>query len=368
MNDGAEDVRLSFERERLAADQRFREREIELRQAELEIKRRDQAQSRWRNPLVVAILAAAVAAAGNAIVASVNGSAQRVLEEGRAESARILEMIKTGDPEAAARNLQFLVDTGLIVDPDRLRKLTAFLETREAGSGPALPASGGGGIQFEQTKELTQSLKDALEADLKAYMAHLEEIGLAKDLPVVTIRIEPIMKSMGTMAYYQGGDQNVMVIDPDVASDVYVSRREATHHALMSSVAETCRSVGCSAIESGLADYFPASFANSAKLGSELTFSDLSAEVPFSAIKDDDFSMIYQSGQAWAAALWAIRTKVGKEAADRVAIAAWDHADWSAADPAAAFVAAMMAALAGDDASRKSVEEILRARRFPVGP
>jgi hypothetical protein len=45
--------------------------------------------------LVIAILATALAAAGNAAVALINGSAQRKLEETRATAARELETSKT---------------------------------------------------------------------------------------------------------------------------------------------------------------------------------------------------------------------------------------------------------------------------------
>src|SRR6185503_13596496 len=132
MNDGENiDVaRLQFEREKWAADLRLRERELDLREEE-------QRQARWRSPLTVAIFAAALAAAGNAVVAFVNGNSQRDLEDGKAESERILEMIKTGDPDSAADNLQFLLDSGLIADQTRVAKLASYLKTRGAGTGPA---------------------------------------------------------------------------------------------------------------------------------------------------------------------------------------------------------------------------------------
>ena len=47
----------------------------------------------------------------------------RILEESKAEAARILEVIKTGNnSDKAAVNLKFLVDAGLISDPDRREK------------------------------------------------------------------------------------------------------------------------------------------------------------------------------------------------------------------------------------------------------
>lgn len=120
-----------------------KEREQAAKEAEIELRRKDQALSGWRSPLVVAVLATAVGAAGNAAVSYLNGTSQRQLEADRAEQARLLEMIKTGDPDAAAENLSFLVDAGLVTNPDLVKTLRAFLAARKPGSGPALPTASG---------------------------------------------------------------------------------------------------------------------------------------------------------------------------------------------------------------------------------
>jgi hypothetical protein len=99
---------------------------------------------------VVAVLAAALAGIGNALVTITNGKLQRDIEQEKAsasqkleelqsESGRILEVIKTGDPDKSAVNLKFLVDTGLIADKDRVDRLTAYLASRTSGTGPSLP-------------------------------------------------------------------------------------------------------------------------------------------------------------------------------------------------------------------------------------
>jgi len=134
---------LEFER------QKWRD-EYELREREIKVKEREASRSRWSSPLVLAVLAAAIAALGNAAAIWLTGRSQhdlettkaeqtRVLEEGKAEAARILEMIKTGDPEKAADNLKFLLDAGLISDADRRKNIQNFLAHRPAGKGPALP-------------------------------------------------------------------------------------------------------------------------------------------------------------------------------------------------------------------------------------
>jgi hypothetical protein len=132
-----------FEREKWRTD-------CELRKREIEIKEREQARSRWSNPIVLAVLAAALAGLGNAAATWLNGIEQRkleaerteqakIMEETRAEAARILEVIKTDTPDKAATNLKFLADVGLISNADRLQHIRTFLDQRPAGGGPALP-------------------------------------------------------------------------------------------------------------------------------------------------------------------------------------------------------------------------------------
>ncbi len=141
------DAALQLEREKFEANRRFKERELVHQREELQLKQaghrlsvEEVRRSGWRNPLVVAILAATVAAVGNGVVAVVNGSLQRTIEAQRAESERILEMIKTeGDSDKAAENLSFLLDAGLVHDPALAASLKSFLDQREPGTGPTLP-------------------------------------------------------------------------------------------------------------------------------------------------------------------------------------------------------------------------------------
>lgn len=137
------------EREKWAKENEFRERDITLREAqhllqekELVLKEREHASSAWRSPLIVAILAGSVAALGNGGVAYYNGMQQRALEQEKSEQARILEMLKTGDPDKAAANLKFLVDGGLISNESLASGLREYLSTRSQGEGAALAGDG----------------------------------------------------------------------------------------------------------------------------------------------------------------------------------------------------------------------------------
>ncbi len=138
--------KLDFEREKweakVAHQQRLAAREDaehQLRAADFDLRREEHRRAGWRNPLVVAILAATIAAVGNGVVTVVNGSLQRAIESQRSDSVRILEMIRTaGDSDKAAENLKFLLEAGLVDNPSRIEKLKAFLEKREPGTGPSL--------------------------------------------------------------------------------------------------------------------------------------------------------------------------------------------------------------------------------------
>lgn len=137
-----------FLNQRWVAESMLRDREVTVKERKAHCKERELAlkevelrEGRWRNPLVVGIVAAALAAAGNAYVAYHNAAAQRQIEAEKAEQERILEMIKTGDRDSAAENLRFLIESGLIVNQELRDRLEKFLDSRKSNTGPALPAA-----------------------------------------------------------------------------------------------------------------------------------------------------------------------------------------------------------------------------------
>lgn len=140
-----------FEREKWLAEHALRGQEVSLRSQEIDLKRIELNRSRWINPLVIAIFAATVAALGNAGVTLISSYRQSELERERAvlnqnleqtksEAARILEVVKTNDPDRAAANLKFLVEIGLIADPSVIERMRTYLAERKPGQGIALPA------------------------------------------------------------------------------------------------------------------------------------------------------------------------------------------------------------------------------------
>ena len=131
----ADNKATDFEREKWGVESAFRERELKVKEGELALKRAEEARSGWRSPLVVAILAAALAATGNILAAVVNGYLQRDLEDKTSEDFRILEMIKTQNPDQNTANLKWLLKANLISDPKRRTDLQALVDKtlRELG-------------------------------------------------------------------------------------------------------------------------------------------------------------------------------------------------------------------------------------------
>lgn len=112
-----------------------RERELFLKEKEIEAKLLELRRSQFANPLAIAIFAASIAAAGNIYVSYQNGIEQQIVEEGKAEAARILEAIKTSDADSAAANLRFLLGAGLINNARRRQDIDHYLRVRPGGQG-----------------------------------------------------------------------------------------------------------------------------------------------------------------------------------------------------------------------------------------
>lgn len=359
MSDVSDREKFDFEREKWRADSKIREREVA-------VKEREQVSSKWRSPLVVAILAATAAAVGNGVVAVVNGHQQVKLEDSKAESTRILEMTKTGDPETAARNLDFLLHSGLIANPDRVEKVTAFLAKRAPGTGPSLPAPNGR-VAFEPSEGLSDGLRQGLEKLMQDYIASLDKIGFPAG-ERVRVKIESMSGSPN--AYYVS---NQIIIDSRVAADRSVPLREYSHHVLTNKHKESPDGQ-FARMESGLADYLACSYLNNPRFG-ELAAKVMGLAKPFlrnmandRSFDDIDMQEPHDGGEVWGGALWAMRTALGREVIDPIIATAWLSTKWpdAEAEKPLAFANALLAA-AGQRGPEQAmvVNGVLRARGFP---
>lgn len=121
-------------------DEDLKREEIALTRAERLCKEKELKAPVWLSPFVAALIAATLAALGNALITGLTSANQVALEDRKAEQSRILEMIKTGDPDKAAVNLEFLLQTGLATDKATVAALKRFLAERKPGQGPTLAA------------------------------------------------------------------------------------------------------------------------------------------------------------------------------------------------------------------------------------
>lgn len=96
---------------------RLKEQELKLKEVEVLAKKRDLSASKWLNPVVIALFAAAIGLVGNIVVTTINNTNTQELERSRNQSTLILEAIKTnGDTNATCKNLVFFVSLGLVKD------------------------------------------------------------------------------------------------------------------------------------------------------------------------------------------------------------------------------------------------------------
>lgn len=376
---GSSDDRLVLEREKWEAEKAFRQRELALKEQEHRL-------SSWSNPLTVAVSVAALAWVGNVVATWWNGRLQRVLEQekatrqrelegAKAEAERILEVIKTGDPEKAVVNLQFLLDAGLITSAGTVEKLRSYLANTPASRGPALPAAGTR-FNIEPSETLPDAAKAALESDLRSFIAYLDKVGFPTDTERANVRVQQMRNPN---AEYHG-DEKTIVIDARIVGDPYPAHREYLHHLLLASKPNYRLTSAIFAIESGLADYFSGSFADNPVLGSADTARTLGIPTSQPFIRRLDNELTYtpyragdearRHGEMWGAVFWDLRRKLGADLADRIVAQAWQTMVWPVDELhiAASFVGALLEAtqtLAGSSRVGE-VRAVLERRNVPL--
>jgi hypothetical protein len=376
-DDSSDAARLAFDREKWETERQLRERELAL-------KEREQQLSSWTNPLTVAVAVAALAWVGNVIATWWNGRLQRVqekeradqtlrLEESKAESERILEMIKTGDPGNAATNLKFLLDAGLLASAERVSKIREYLQKTPLSSGPALPAAGAR-FTIEQSEALSSTDAAALQRNLNAFVGYLDKVGFAHPDPV-QVRVT---KMRDPNAEYHP-DEKAIVIDPALVGDPYPAHREYMHHLLFASKPGNEWRSWIATLENGVADYFSGSFSNNPLLGRPqsakvLRILDrpyirrLDNELPYRRYKPGDEPHDY--GEMWGGVFWDIREKLGAELTDKMLALAWPSMLWPVDDAkvVASFVKSLLetAETIGSQRARSEVHAVLRARKVPL--
>jgi hypothetical protein len=207
---------------------------------------------------------------------------------------------------------------------------------------------------------------------LSKYINYLDNIGFPAD--PVSIQI---VEGKEMNASYDGRD---MLIDPRLSGDVDAPRREYTHHVLYKSnkLDVGYQNQPMQQIESGLADYFPCSFADRPSFG-EIVAAVMNLGKPYTrnlnnSRKFDETlefgSMSQDRGEIWGGAFWELRSILGQDLADRILVRAWQSMAWPTAeqDTASKFIDALLVN-ARQIASDRQVAEIrttFRKRGFPT--
>jgi hypothetical protein len=112
---------------------------------------------------------------------------------------------------------------------------------------------------------LTPTLQKKLEASLAAFQSYLTGLGYRAKPGQLRVHIDP---ALSDNAYYDG-ERKQMVVAAAWAEDTDVLFREYMHHALIASrnAAASGLTPAADGIESGLADYFAASYNNDPAIG-----------------------------------------------------------------------------------------------------
>ena len=131
-------------------DNKAKDRELAIKEGELEVRHKEAKRTIFSNPLALALVGATVAAIANVWVAYHNGSEQRALETVKADSGRDLERQKAeddrivsainGDPNVASARLRFLAETHLITDETLRKFILDYIQTQQVTIPPPPPS------------------------------------------------------------------------------------------------------------------------------------------------------------------------------------------------------------------------------------
>ncbi len=322
-----------------------------------------------------AIYAATITAVSALGVAIYNGYRNRQIEASKDEAARILEMIRTGDVRTAAKNLKFLLEAGLIDDPERRQKIQLYLD-KNPEEIPVLPTASHGYV-IESSDALSEETKTSLERSLDAYAEYLAELGFARPPLDVSIRVEAPEKMMDGWLSYYNSETHSIVVDSTVVADADLPRRDYTHPILWGYLQGWSQEIEL--LESDVADYFVCSFSNRPWFGAIVArvkgyeqpfLRNLNSRAPFAKAQPAKQALL-DVLEVWGGMLWEVRSALGKNAdgkakADSIVAQAWMRMPPLAenADPAASFIVCLLDAAGAENVG--VVRNALRERGFPV--
>jgi hypothetical protein len=185
-------------------------------------------------------------------------------------------------------------------------------------------------FSFVPSSSLTSDLKGELESSLTSFRSYIGKLGFSIEARPISVEIGPGATYKGMVAFWDPDTASIVVASAFVRDKVSVLRQLA-HSSLDTG---TIQSPEYSAIESGLATYFPCSFLNHPKVADQASAAGQEVFPPqnllnsrrFSEIQLEQFASVQNDGsEIWGAAFWELRELLGQADADRLLAKTWQH-------------------------------------------
>jgi hypothetical protein len=185
------------------------------------------------------------------------------------------------------------------------------------------------GFSFVPSDALTPSLQRTLESSFGNFRTYMVKLGFVVPSEAISVKISPgTMVNGQGVAIWDANTHTISVASAFASDDASVLRQFA--HSLLPRSEKP--SLEYSAIESGLATYFPCSFTDNPVLGGKaaaegkaiLPPQDLQKHHTLAEIHLSDWASVQNDGsKVWGGVLWEIRQLLGREAADRMIADTW---------------------------------------------
>jgi hypothetical protein len=318
-SDNPEAQKIALEYARLAQEREFKLRELDIQ--EYQAKR-----NQWSTPVITAVSAGILGLFGTVW----NGCQGVAAEKRQQEGTLILEAIKTGTQEKqlAAANLLFMAKAGLIsLTRDQLQRLE-----QEAGTANPLPnlPKPSQQVAFDPSPALTPEVQANIQATVTSFLQYLGSLGYQQRGEKFRVYVDPNLKDN---VYYSIESERVHV-PPELAVDPDAVLQQLTA-AILVEVTGAWVVRGDDPklypLVMGLSDYFTCSHQDDPTLGEifvAVVYKGQSDKPYLRKLENDRrFTEAVREpnsrGEIWGGAFWELRTRLGKQAADKIIFSAW---------------------------------------------
>lgn len=182
---------------------------------------------------------------------------------------------------------------------------------------------------FVPSSSLTSELKAELESSLASFQSYMGKLGFSIEARPISVEIVPGVIYKGIAVVLWNPDTASIVVTSAFARDKVSVLRQLAYSSLLTG---TIQSPEYSAIESGLATYFPCSFLNHPKVADQASaagqdvfpLQSLVNSRRFSEIQLEQVASVMNDGsEIWGAAFWQLRELLGQQDADRLLAKTW---------------------------------------------